>query len=70
MIYSKTNLKKIPTTCSKCKFSILNRYFDMRRCTLLNNKECKKIKSKSGNLMYTKLKECPLVNTTTNNVIS
>lgn len=61
MIYVKTNLKKIPTTCNKCKFSKHNRYFNNRYCTLLNDKKCEKIKSNSGNLTYTRLKNCPLI---------
>jgi hypothetical protein len=60
MIYVKTNLKKIPDTCNKCKFSNHDKYFDIKTCTLLN-KHCKKIQSNSGNWMYTKLKDCPLI---------
>lgn len=61
MIYVKTTLKKIPSTCNKCKFSKHNKYFDIRECILLNNKVCKRIKSKSGNWIYSRLDDCPLV---------
>lgn len=61
MIVAKTNLKKIPKTCNKCKFSVLSRYFDLRSCSLLNNKRCEKIRGDSGNWIYTRLKNCPLV---------
>ena len=60
MIVAKTNLKKIPETCNKCKFSKHNKYFDNRCCILLN-KYCNKIRSNSGNLMYIRLKDCPLI---------
>lgn len=61
MIVVKTNLKKIPDTCNKCKFSFVNKYFDIRRCYLLNNKPCQKVKLDSGNLAYIRLPECPLI---------
>ena len=60
MIVAKTNLKKIPKVCNKCKFSKHDKYFDIKTCTLLN-KRCKKIQNNSGNWMYTKLKDCPLI---------
>ena len=63
MIVVKTNLKKIPTACNKCKFSIPYRYDNnIRRCTLLNNKRCEKIRAESGNWIYTRLSKCPLIN--------
>lgn len=54
MIYVKTTLKKIPSKCNRCRFSKHNKYFDIRECILLN-KVCKKIKSKSGNWIYSRL---------------
>lgn len=62
MIVAKTNLKKIPEACNKCKFSQFNRYFNIRRCTLLNDKRCKKAIVGSGNWVYIRLPECPLIN--------
>lgn len=66
MIIAKTNLKKIPETCNKCKFSFINRYFDRRYCYLLNNKPCQKVKLDSGNWAYIRLAECPLINLNNN----
>ena len=60
MIVAKTNLKKIPETCNKCKFSKHDKYFDIKQYTLLD-KRCNKIQSNSGNWMYTRLKDCPLI---------
>lgn len=62
MIVAKTNLKKIPETCNKCKFSNYNRIFNMRYCSLLNNKKCRKAIAGSGNWVYVRLPECPLIN--------
>ena len=61
MIYAKTNLKKIPETCNKCKFSFQNKYFGFRHCILLNAKKCEKVKTNLGNWKYERLKECPLI---------
>lgn len=63
MIVAKTNLKKIPEACNKCKFSkLLSKLYQQRCCTLLNDKLCEKTKSKSGNDAYIRLKNCPLIN--------
>lgn len=62
MIVAKTNLKKIPEACNKCKFSKFNRFYQKRCCTLLNDKLCEKTKSKSGNDAYIRLTNCPLIN--------
>lgn len=35
-IYVQTSLKKLPDSCSKCKYSIYDRYFNRRTCTVLN----------------------------------
>lgn len=61
MIYVKTNLRKIPETCNKCKFSKQNRYFGNRYCYFLD-KTCEMVKNESGNWEYIRLKDCPLFN--------
>lgn len=61
MIVTKLNLKKIPSDCSKCKFSKYNYYFDTRFCLILA-KSCNKVKLSSGRLGYAgRLKNCPLI---------
>lgn len=63
MIYLKTNLKKIPKTCNKCKFSksgmdLVGRF--QRKCIILN-KQCPSHKTSHGNYAFGKLGNCPLI---------
>ena len=62
MIVAKTNLKKIPEACNKCKFSYTQYYLSHRYCSLLNNARVEKKKLESGNYGYIgRLKNCPLI---------
>lgn len=74
MIYIKTNLKKLPDRCNKCKYSEFIHswkwykngkyercYPEDRYCTLLNER-CPKVLNEQKKWTYSKLKECPLIN--------
>lgn len=60
MIIVKTNLKKIPENCSKCKFSYVDSWSRDRICSIAS-KTLEMIKVKSGNKAYVRPDTCPLI---------
>ena len=68
MICIKTNLKKIPEKCNKCKFSKFidawtyqgDRCYPSDRYCMILDKRCPKIIDSRGARVYSRLPECPL----------
>lgn len=60
-IVARTNLKKIPSTCKECKFSIVKGSWcnSFRVCSICQ-KECPMERTDKGNMAYTRPNWCPL----------
>lgn len=69
MIYIKTKLKKIPTSCKACPFSFNYQYAsfayrnDFVKQCFITKKECPMEKSQHGNMKYILPTWCPLYDT-------
>lgn len=59
MIVVTTKLKKLPATCTKCKFSC-NDVWTGRMCMASNHRPCPVERAPSGNTRYGKPDWCPL----------
>lgn len=60
MIYAKTKLKKIPKTCARCPYSLLDGFFSGIRDCRFTLKECPAEVSENGRVRYGKPSWCPL----------
>lgn len=64
MIVAKTNMKKIPDKCVKCKFSKIEHAWGLnsyRVCSLLDRPVPYLYNADKRNWEYTKITECPLM---------
>ena len=75
MIYAKTKLKKIPSTCIKCKFRVyIWKYlYNVKgvskwKCSLTNKIVPYEYVEEKRNWVYGKCKNCPLVESSIENI--
>lgn len=75
MIYAKTKLKKIPDTCTKCKFKryIWHHLYNVKgaskwTCGLTNSEVPYAYVKEKHNWVYGKCRNCPLVESSIENI--